>query len=34
MSEKFFLNDNLVDLEKARVSVTDSGLLYGAGCLR
>jgi branched-chain amino acid aminotransferase len=31
MPEKVFLNDNLVDLEEARVSVTDSGLLYGAG---
>jgi len=31
MPEKVFLNDNLVDLAEARVSVTDSGLLYGAG---
>jgi D-amino acid aminotransferase len=31
MAEKVFLNDNLVDLEEARVSVTDSGFLYGAG---
>ena len=31
MPEKVFLNDSLVDLENARVSVTDSGLLYGAG---
>jgi branched-chain amino acid aminotransferase len=31
MSEKVFLNDKLVDLEEARVSATDSGLLYGAG---
>ena len=31
MSEKVFLNDKLVDIDKAGVSVTDSGLLYGAG---
>lgn len=31
MAEKVFLNDDLVDLEEARVSVTDSGFLYGAG---
>jgi branched-chain amino acid aminotransferase len=31
MPEKVFLNDNLTDLEEARISVTDSGLLYGAG---
>ncbi len=31
MPEKVFLNDNLVDVEEARVSVTDGGLLYGAG---
>ncbi len=31
MPEKVFLNDKLIDLEEARVSVTDSGLLYGAG---
>jgi len=31
MSENVFLNNKLVDLEDARVSVTDSGLLYGAG---
>jgi branched-chain amino acid aminotransferase len=31
MPEKVFLNDNLVDVEEARVSATDSGLLYGAG---
>jgi branched-chain amino acid aminotransferase len=31
MPEKVFLNDNLIDMEEARVSVTDSGLLYGAG---
>ena len=29
--EKVFLNDKLVDIDKAGVSVTDSGLLYGAG---
>lgn len=31
MSEKVFLNDTLVDMDKASVSATDSGLLYGAG---
>jgi branched-chain amino acid aminotransferase len=31
VSEKVFLNDNLVDINKAGVSVTDSGFLYGAG---
>lgn len=31
MPEKVFLNDKLVDLADASVSVTDSGLLYGAG---
>jgi len=31
MAEKVFLNDRLVDIDKAGVSVTDSGLLYGAG---
>jgi branched-chain amino acid aminotransferase len=31
MAEKVFLNDKLVDVDKAGVSVTDSGLLYGAG---
>ena len=31
MTEKVFLNDKLVDVEQASVSVTDSGLLYGAG---
>ncbi len=31
MPEKVFLNDKLIDLDDARVSVTDSGLLYGAG---
>ncbi len=29
--EKVFLNDNLVDTDKARVSAGDSGFLYGAG---
>jgi hypothetical protein len=28
MSEEVFLNDNLIDIEEARVSVSDSGLLY------
>jgi D-amino acid aminotransferase len=31
MSEKVFLNDKLVDIDKACVSVSDSGFLYGAG---
>ena len=31
MSEKVFLNDKLVDIDKACISVTDSGFLYGAG---
>jgi branched-chain amino acid aminotransferase len=31
MPDKVFLNDNLIDIEEARVSATDSGLLYGAG---
>ena len=31
MAEKVFLNDNLIDVGEARVSVTDSGFLYGAG---
>jgi len=29
--EQVFLNDRLVDIDKACISVTDSGLLYGAG---
>ena len=29
--EKVFLNDRLVDIDKAAVPVTDSGLLYGMG---
>ena len=31
MAEKVFLNDKLVESDKACVSVTDSGFLYGAG---
>jgi len=31
MPEKVFLNDKLIDIDKARISVTDSGFLYGAG---
>jgi branched-chain amino acid aminotransferase len=31
MAEKVFLNDKLVDVDKAGISVTDSGFLYGAG---
>jgi len=31
MVEKVFLNDQLVDVNKACISVTDSGFLYGAG---
>ncbi len=31
MPEKVFLNDKLIDIEKARISTTDSGFLYGAG---
>jgi len=31
MSEKVFLNNKLVDIDKACISVTDSGFLYGAG---
>ena len=31
MSEKVFLNDRLIDSDKACISVTDSGFLYGAG---
>lgn len=29
--EKVFLNDKLIDATKAKISVTDGGLLYGAG---
>ncbi len=31
MAEKVFLNDKLIDIDKACISVTDSGFLYGAG---
>jgi len=31
MAEKVFLNDKLIDIDKAYISVTDSGFLYGAG---
>jgi len=31
MVEKVFLNDKLVDIDKACISVTDGGFLYGAG---
>ena len=31
MGEKVFLNDKLIDVDKACLSVTDSGFLYGAG---
>ena len=31
MAEKVFLNDKLVDVDKACKPVTDSGFLYGAG---
>jgi branched-chain amino acid aminotransferase len=31
MAEKVFLNDRLIDIDEAHVSVTDSGFLYGAG---
>jgi len=31
MTEQVFLNDKLVDIDKASISVTDSGFLYGAG---
>jgi branched-chain amino acid aminotransferase len=31
MLEKVFLNDKLIDTDKARISATDSGFLYGAG---
>lgn len=31
MAKKVFLNDKLVDIDKACISVTDSGFLYGAG---
>jgi len=31
MAEKVFLNDKLVDIDKACISITDSGFLYGVG---
>ena len=31
MAEKVFLNNKLIDIDKACISVTDSGFLYGAG---
>ncbi|MBW7988574.1 MAG: hypothetical protein FVQ84_00915 [Planctomycetes bacterium] len=31
MMEKVFLNDKLMGIDKAHISVTDSGFLYGAG---
>jgi branched-chain amino acid aminotransferase len=31
MPEKVFLNDKLIDIDEAHISVTDSGFLYGAG---
>ena len=31
MPEKVFLNDKLIDSDKAYISATDSGFLYGAG---
>ena len=31
MPEQVFLNDKLIDIDKASLSVTDSGFLYGAG---
>ncbi len=31
MIEKVFLNDKLVDIDKACISITDSGFLYGTG---
>ena len=31
MNEKVFLNDKLIDIDKACISVTESGYLYGAG---
>jgi len=31
MAEKVFLNDKLLDIDKANISVTDSGFLYGTG---
>jgi branched-chain amino acid aminotransferase len=31
MAEQVFLNNRLVDIEKASISISDSGFLYGAG---
>ena len=31
MKEKVFLNDKLIDIDKAAIPVTDAGLLYGMG---
>jgi branched-chain amino acid aminotransferase len=31
MAEKVFLNDKIIDIDKACISVTESGYLYGAG---
>ncbi|MBN1975485.1 MAG: aminotransferase class IV [Sedimentisphaerales bacterium] len=31
MSEQVFLNDRIIDIDKACLSITDSGFLYGAG---
>jgi len=31
MAENIFLNDKIIDINKACISATDSGLLYGAG---
>ncbi|UCG57249.1 MAG: aminotransferase class IV [Phycisphaerales bacterium] len=31
MAERVYLNDRLVDVDKAKIDVTDSGFLYGAG---
>jgi len=31
MAEQVFLNDKLINIDKARISVSDSGFLYGAG---
>lgn len=31
MSEQVFLNDKIIDIKEANLSVTDSGFLYGAG---
>lgn len=31
MTEKVFLNDKIIDIDEACISVTDSGFLYGAG---